>query len=55
MLIHDARCVGYLKTQGGERSGLANRARISWRKTQTLHTTFGETTETQLPSTQCRN
>lgn len=28
-------------------------AKISWRKTQTLHTEFGETTESQLPRTKC--
>lgn len=32
----DARCVGYFKVQGGQGSGLANGAKISWRKTQTL-------------------
>lgn len=33
----------------------SSRARISWNKTQTQNTIFGETTEAQLPSTQCRN
>lgn len=51
----DPRCVGCFKAQGGQGSGLAKRAKISWGKTQTLDTALGETTEPRLPRTQCTN
>jgi len=50
MLTHDARHVDYFKTQEGQESSLAE-LELAWKWNQMLHTTFGETTKTQLPST----